>query len=66
MSVLEHLQCIAIEVDFTIEKQGLESLHGDLVVSAILGLICGILEGKVVLDRAAREGDFLSLARTEG
>lgn len=66
VSVLEYLQCIAIEVNLSIEIHVVESLHGDLVASAILGLICGILEGKVVLDRAARERDFFSLPRTEG
>lgn len=66
MSILEHFQGVPIEVDLAIKVQLHESLHWDLVTSAILGLFCGILEGKIVLNWATWELRFLGLARTEG
>lgn len=64
--VLQNLQSIAIELDFTVKVHVLESLHGDLVPAAILDLIGIALEGKVMLDGASRKLDLVVLARAEG
>lgn len=65
VSILQDLQAIAIYVNFTIEELGIECLVRDLGMSAILGLVLGILKCEVVLNWAAWELDLLVLARTE-
>jgi hypothetical protein len=65
VSVFKNLQSIAIEVNLAIKVHVVECLHGNLVAPAILGLIRSILEGKVVLNWAARERCLLGLARAE-
>lgn len=66
MSILHHLQAVPIELDIPIEVHGVERLHGDLVLPAVLGLVGFVLEGEVVLDWTAWELDLFILARTEG
>jgi hypothetical protein len=65
MAVFEHLQAIAIEVDVAVKVHLMERLHGDLVLAMVLGLVGGLLEGEVVLDRAAGELGLLRLARRD-
>lgn len=64
--VLQNFQAVAIEVDLAIKEHTIEGLIRNLVVSAILGLILGILECEVVLNWAAWELGLLVLAGTEG
>lgn len=61
VTVLEDLQAVAIEVDVAVKVHLLERLHSNLVLAMVLGLVCGLLEGEVMLDRAAGELDLLRL-----
>lgn len=65
VSVLKHLETVAIEVDIAVKVHRVESFHGNLTPPAVLDLIGIILERQVVLDRAAWELDLLVLARDE-
>lgn len=65
MSVFHNLEAVPIEVNVAIEVHVMESLHWNLVASSVLELVCLILEGKVVFDRAARKSGLFILARTE-
>jgi hypothetical protein len=62
MAVVQHLEGVAVEVDVTIEVHLVEGLHGDLVPAIVLGLVRRLLEGEIVLDRAAGEPGLLVLA----
>jgi hypothetical protein len=65
MSVLQDLQAIAIELNLTIKVHVVESLHGDLIPSAIPNLIRLVLEGKVMFDWASGKSGLFVLARSE-
>lgn len=65
VAVLEHLQAVAVEVDVAVEVHLLERLHRDLVLAMVLGLVGGLLEGEVVLHRAAGQSGFLVLPGRE-
>lgn len=65
VSVFHDFQSIPIEFDVSIESQKLECLDWDLVSSAVFGLVGGILEGKIELDWATWQLDFVVLAGTE-
>lgn len=66
VAVLHDLQAVAIEVDITVKVHLVEGLHGDLVFAMVLGLVLGLLEGEVVLDRLARVAGLFVLARADG
>lgn len=66
MAVLHNLQTVAVEVDITIKVHLVESLHGNLVLALVLGLVFGLLEGEVVLDWATGKLGLLILARADG
>lgn len=66
VAVLEDLQAVAIEVDVAVKVHLLERLHGNLVLAMVLGLVCRLLEGEIMLDRAAGELGLLRLAGREG
>jgi hypothetical protein len=66
VSVLKHLETVAIEVGIAVKVHGVEGFHGDLAPPAVLNLIGIVLEGQVVLDGAAWELDLLVLAGDEG
>lgn len=63
VSVFQGLKAVALEVHLAVEVLFVERLHWDLALSMIFGLIGLVLEGEVVLDRAARILDFLILSR---
>lgn len=65
MTVLQDLQGISVEGNLVVEVLLHEGLHGDLVPAAVCGLVCGILEGKVVLDWATWQDNLFILAGTE-
>jgi hypothetical protein len=66
MSVLQNLQTIAIELDVAIKVHVVESLHRNLVPTAVFNLVGFILEGEIVLDRTSRKSGLFILARSEG
>lgn len=66
VSVLENLETIAVELDVTVKVHLVESLHGDLVLSMVLEAVVLVLEGEVVLNRAARVSGLLVLAGGDG
>jgi hypothetical protein len=61
-SVLHDLKAVAVELDIAVKVQVVEGLHWDLVAATILQPVGLVLEGKVVLDRAAGVLDLLILA----
>ena len=65
MPVLQDLQAIAIELNFTIKVHVVESLHRNFVPSAVLDLIRLVLEGKVMFDWASGKSGLFILARSE-
>lgn len=66
MAVLENLEGVAVELDIAVKVHLLEGLHGDLVLAIVLGLVLGVLEGQVVLNRAAGKLGLLVLPRGIG
>lgn len=66
VAVLQNLKAVTVEVNLAVKVHLMEGLHGDLVLASILGLILGLLEGEVVLDRAAGELGLLILAGGKG
>ena len=66
VAVLHDLETVAVKVDITVKIQLVESLHRDFDLAMVLGLVAGLLEGEVVLDRAAGMPCFLVLARADG
>lgn len=66
MAVLHDLEAVAVEVDFAVKVHLMEGLHGDLVLAMVLGLVLGLLEGEVVLDRLARVASLFILAGADG
>lgn len=66
MSVLHHLQHVAIELDVAIKVHVVEGLHGDLGISAVSRPVELILERKIVLNGATWNSGLLGLAGTEG
>jgi hypothetical protein len=63
--VLHDLQGVTFEVDLSVKVLLVESLHGDFVAAIVFLTILLVVEGKVVLDRLARELGLLILARRE-
>lgn len=63
VSVFQSLKTIAIEVHLAVEVLFVKSLHGDLALSMIFGLVGFALESEVVLDGATWILDFLILSR---
>jgi hypothetical protein len=55
VSVLKNVQSIALEVNLAIKVKLVEGLHGDLVVSLVLGSEISVLELEVVLNAKVRE-----------
>lgn len=66
VAVLQNLKAVTVEVNLAVKVHLMEGLHGDLVLASILGLILGLLEGEVVLDRAAGKLGLLILAGGKG
>ena len=65
MSVLQDIQAIAIEFNLAIEIHVVESLHGNLILSAVFGLVCLILESKVMFNGTSRKSGLFVFARSE-
>lgn len=63
VTVLHHLQTVALEIDVTIKVHFMKRLHGDLVRSTVFGPIRIFLEIEVEFDRAAGELGLLIAAR---
>jgi len=63
MSVFKNLQSISIEFYLAIEIHGIEGLHRNLILSAVLDFICLIFECEVVFDWAPRIFGLFVLAR---
>lgn len=66
MAELHDLEAITVEVDITIKVHLVESLHGDLVLAMVFGLVFRLLEGKVVLNTLARVLGLFIFARADG
>jgi hypothetical protein len=66
VSVLHDFQRIPVEVNLAIKEHIMEGLHRNLIGTSVLELVGLILEGKVVLDRAAWNSGLFILTRTEG
>lgn len=64
MTVLQHFESIALEIDLAIKVHLMEGLHGDLVLAMILGTIMLVVEMQVVLNRTAGEFGLLISAGT--
>jgi len=65
MSIFHNLQTVSIEIHLSIKVHGIERLHGNLILSAVLSLIGRIFESQVVFNWATWESSFLVLARSE-
>ena len=70
MSLLKNVQSIALEVNLAIKVELVEGLHGDLVVTLVLGSEISVLELEVMLDTKVRElglvADTRRISRSNG
>lgn len=66
MSVLQDVQCVALEVNVAVEVFFMEGLHWDLIASIVLLPVFFFMEGKVVVDWFARKLRLFILTRREG
>lgn len=64
--IFHDLEAVTVEVDVTVKIHLVEGLHGYLVLAMILGLVGGLLEGKIVLDGTAWIPSLLVLSRADG
>ena len=62
MAVLHDLEAVTLEVNIAVEVLLVESLHGDLLVAAVLVSVGLLLEVEVFLNGAARKADLLILS----
>lgn len=67
VSQFHSLQAVHLELNLAVKVHFMESLHWNLVLSAVLLSILGVLETKVVLDTLSRELDlFVDTATDTG
>lgn len=66
VAVLEDLEAVAVELDVAVKVHLVEEVHLDLDIAAVLGLVLGVLEGQVELNRTAGELGLFVLARANG